>query len=216
MSQRQRGRRSHPGAATLTAMLLCLAASACTSTADPEPAPSPARTTATSTTPEPVTLRFAVYGEPEVLAAYRRLAAAYTVGHPQVTVEVEAVADAVTARDRLDRALDQGTPPDLFLVPQMMLPSLVEQERVQPVDELLERRGVEFGDKYQRLGLEAFAADAALQCMPNDVSPYVVYYNKRMLEPATLGEPGSPRRARRPAGPGNSSPRPRSRCRAMG
>ena len=40
---------------------------------------------------------------------------------------------------------------------------------------------MQFGDNYERLGLEAFAADAALQCMPNDVSPYVVFYNKRLL-----------------------------------
>ena len=57
---------------------------------------------------------------------------------------------------------------------------------MQPVDELLEQRGVQFGDNYQRIGLEAFAADSALQCMPNDVSPYVVFYNKRLLAPQTV------------------------------
>ena len=71
-----------------------------------------------------------------------------------------------------------------------MLPSLVEEDRVQPVDELLEERGVQFGDTYQRLGLEAFAAEASLQCMPNDVSPYVVFYNKRLVVPQSTAEPG--------------------------
>jgi multiple sugar transport system substrate-binding protein len=166
-------------------------ATACTSGAeDPEPAPSSSPASPTSSSAAPVTLRFAVYGAPEVLAAYRQLASTYTGEHPNVTVKVEAAEDQVTSRDLLERAFDQGTPPDVFLTPQTMLPSLVSQGRVQPVDELMEERGVEFGDTYQRLGLEAFAAEAALQCMPNDVSPYVVYYNKRLLVPESLAEPG--------------------------
>lgn len=49
---------------------------------------------------------------------------------------------------------------------------------------------MQFGDNYQRIGLEAFAGDSALQCMPNEVSPYVVYYNKRLVVPRTFGLPG--------------------------
>ncbi len=168
-----------------------LLAGACTTPADdPQPAASSPPSTPASSSPAPVTLRFAVYGAPEVLAAYRQLAASYTAEHPEVTVEVEAAEDLVTSRDQVDRAFDDGTPPDLFLTAQATLPALVEQDRVQPVDELLVERGVEFGDKYQRLGLEAFAADAALQCMPNDVSPYVVFYNKRLVVPQSTAEPG--------------------------
>jgi multiple sugar transport system substrate-binding protein len=66
----------------------------------------------------------------------------------------------------------------------------VSKSRVQPVDQLLEERGVEFGDNYERLGLEAFAADDALQCMPTDVSPYVVFYNRRLFSSVRLAEPG--------------------------
>ncbi len=163
---------------------------ACTSPAEPQTAPPPSPSSASATPTGPVTLRFAVYGEPGVVAAYRQMAATYTADHPGVTVKVEAAADPVTAEDHLDRAFAADTPPDLFLTRQATLPSLVADDRVQPVDELLEQRGVQFGDNYQRLGLEAFAADSALQCMPNDVSPYVVFYNKRLLVPRTLAVPG--------------------------
>lgn len=177
----------------MAAGLLCLVTTACTTTADRRPPPSGDPTAASSSasaTAGPVTLRFAVYGVPGVLAAYRRLAAAYTAEHPDVTVDVEGAADALTAESRLDRAFDAGAPPDLFLTRQTELPSLLADGRVQPVDELLEERGVQFGDKFQRLGLEAFAADSALQCMPNDVSPFVVFYNRRLLVPRTLARPG--------------------------
>lgn len=105
---------------------------------------------------------------------------------PGVTVEVESVSDASTAQQRLDRQFVSGTAPDLFLTDSSVLPNLVAGARVQPVDGLLEQRGLEFGDTYERLGLEAFAADSSLQCMPNDVSPYVVFYNRRLLVPADL------------------------------
>jgi multiple sugar transport system substrate-binding protein len=131
-----------------------------------------------------------VYGEPGVVAAYREIARTYTTEHPDVTVKVEAVPDAVTSADNVDRNFDAGTPPDLFLVRQTDLASLVAAGRVQPVDELLEERGVQFGDNFQRIGLEAFAGDSALQCMPNEVSPYVVYYNRRLVVPRTFSLPG--------------------------
>jgi multiple sugar transport system substrate-binding protein len=174
------------------ATLVCLGATACTSQpggATPSASATSAPTSA-STSAGPVTLRFAVYGEPPVVAAYRKLAATWNTDHPDITVKVQAVADPVTSEDKVDRAFDAGTPPDLFLTRQATLPELVADDRVQPVDALLEQRGVQFGDSFQRLGLEAFAGNAALQCMPNEVSPYVVFYNKRLLVPRTFGKPG--------------------------
>jgi multiple sugar transport system substrate-binding protein len=64
--------------------------------------------------------------------------------------------------------------------------------RVQPVDQLLEQRGVQFGDRYERLGLEAFSANDALQCMPDDVSPLVVFYNKALVDLSSLRPTGAP------------------------
>ena len=193
MSARRRPSRLRSlAAATIVALVLALIASACTPDAENRPTPTATASTPTSSsgTPVPVTLRFAVYGEPVVVASYRELAASFMADHPGVTVKVQAVADAVTADDRLDRGFNAGTPPDLFLIRQPSLAALIADDRVQPVDELLEERGIQFGDNYQRLGLEGFAADSALQCMPNDVSPYVVFYNKRLLTPMSLGLPG--------------------------
>ena len=57
------------------------------------------------------------------------------------------------------------------------------------VDELLTERRVNFGDGYTRSSLEAFSADSALQCMPTDVSPLVVYYNTRLIDLSLAAEP---------------------------
>ncbi|MEO5708740.1 MAG: extracellular solute-binding protein [Nocardioidaceae bacterium] len=189
----RRDRRTHLTGPLAAVLLVGVVTGACTSSSDPEPSPSANPTsapTSASTTAGPVTLRFATYGEPAVLAAYREIAKTYTTEHPDVIVKVEAAADGVSSADDVDRGFDAGTPPDLFLTRQTDLASLMAQDRVQPVDVLLEKLGVQFGDNFQRIGLEAFAGDSALQCMPNEVSPYVVYYNKRLVVPRTFGQPG--------------------------
>ena len=65
-----------------------------------------------------------------------------------------------------------------------------EDKAIRRVDDLLAEREVDFGDGYTRNGLEAFSSDAALQCMPLDVSPMVVYYNPKLIELDQIAEPG--------------------------
>lgn len=159
--------------------VLCALLAGCTAgdpQADPSPSPSPAASS--STPPEPTTITFAVYGPAPSVEAYRQLADAFAAQHPHVTVDVVPVD---TAEEVLS-AVEGSDPPDVFLMDHDHLPGLVEDGRVQPVDGLLEDRKVDFGDGYQRGGLTAFAASAALQCMPHDVSPMVVYYNKDLVD----------------------------------
>lgn len=174
-------RRAFLGA--LAALTLCTAGCSSPSEAgDSAPAPSPSAAAPSPSTAGPVTLRFSVYGDPAAVAAYRRLAHRYTRSHPDVTIRLLHAPDAETARAHREHGAD----PDVFLAEHAEVPALAAAHAVQPVDELLEKRGVLFGDNFQRLGLEAFSADTALQCMPHDVSPLVVYYNKRLVRPRTL------------------------------
>ena len=178
-------------AALAAVSLLPLAA--CTAEAPAgSPSPTPASPTSSASASGPVTLRFAVYGDEQTVATYQQLASAYTDEHPGVTVRLLHSPDQATAAQQLDRQYARGSAPDLFLVDHEQLPALVAEKRVHPVDELLEQRGVLFGDTYQRLGLEGFSANSALQCMPHDVSPQVVFYNKRLLRPRTLATPEEP------------------------
>ena len=173
----------------LAALLVTLLAlvSACSSGSAPGSEPSStSSSSASSPSTGPQTLRLAVYGGPEELHAYQRLADAFVRRHPDVHVVLETAPDGRRSDRRLDREFAAGDGPDLFLTSSAALPSLVAAGRVQPVDDLLEERGMQFGDNYERLGLEAMADNAALQCMPTDVSPYVVFYNKRLMNTALL------------------------------
>jgi multiple sugar transport system substrate-binding protein len=169
------------GVVAVAALGLPLAA--CTSD-EPEPAPEP---TATATEPSesdsagPVSLELAVYGGARRLVVYEKIVAAFNVEHPEVDVEIQAYPDAGSAAEAVDAALDAESGPDLFLLDPAYLPKFVEEERLEPLDTLLEDRGLQFGDDYQRAALTAFSANSRLQCMPTEMSPLVVYYNRDLV-----------------------------------
>jgi multiple sugar transport system substrate-binding protein len=172
--------------ALASSALFCALVAGCTAA---EPAPktaSPPASPSTSTPAEPVTLTLGVWGPKPMIEAYRSLGDAFTEEHPDVTVEVQPHRDA----EDLVSSVEGGDAPDVFLLDHDHLAGFVKDRRVQPVDRLLEARNVDFGDGYQRGGLTAFAANASLQCMPQDVSPVVVYYNKELVELKKLGREG--------------------------
>ncbi len=166
--------------------VLCAVLAGCT-TADPDPdagdpSASPSPSVSSSPAAQSASLTLGVYGPEGGLAAYDDLAGAFEETRPGVEVEVERFDDA----ESVVAAVAGDDAPDVFLMDHDHLPGLVEEELVQPVDELLAARNLDFGDGYQRGGLTAFAADASLQCMPHDVSPLVVYYNEDLVDLSTL------------------------------
>ncbi len=154
---------------------------------DNDPAAKP---TATPTPTGPTLLTFAVYGPPQVVTAYTKIAADFSAEHPEIVVNIRPYETHAAAMADIDSSLAAGDPPDAFLAGLEDLPALVREEAVEPLDELLGEREVDFGDGYQRDALEAFSADNALQCMPVDVSPLVVYYNTDLIDLSTLTQPG--------------------------
>ncbi len=162
-----------------------LVVAGCSSDADPRP-----RVTASPTDEAPVQLTFAVYGPAPVITAYTRIASQFTAAHPDVVVNVQPFPNHARAMKALADARAAGEPPDLFLMDHDDLPRLTQERALRRVDDLLGERQVNFGDGYTRNGLEEFSVDSALQCMPADVSPLVVYYNPRLINLSAVAEPG--------------------------
>jgi multiple sugar transport system substrate-binding protein len=189
-ARRRHARRLLPGLFVCTALVLLAACTGSPATDRPTSSTSPTSPSASPT--GPVTLRFGVYGDEHTVSAYRQLAAAFTAAHPQVTIRIETASDSAAALDRLQVEFTKDRAPDVFLMDHDDVPQLVADDRVQPVDELLEERGVQFGDTFERLGLESMGSDSSLQCMPNEVSPYVVFYNRQLLPPRLRADPRQP------------------------
>jgi multiple sugar transport system substrate-binding protein len=77
---------------------------------------------------------------------------------------------------------DGAKVPDVFLANRRHLAYLTEHQLVQPVDQLLDDRGFDFGDEYPRSSLTAFGSDNRLECLPYGVQPAVIFYNKKLVK----------------------------------
>ena len=138
-------------------------------------------TTVTVTPDQGARLDVAVYGDTARIDAYRAIVDAFEAEQPQVSIDLATYPDAAAAADAVATRLDSASGADVFLLDQVYLSRFVGEDRLQPVDTLLEDRGLQFGDDYQRVALTAFGADAGLLCMPAETSPLVVYYNKKLV-----------------------------------
>jgi multiple sugar transport system substrate-binding protein len=146
-----------------------------------------AQPTATPTSQPPTHLTFGVYGPADQTSAFRSTVEQFNglTDGPNVRLR------AWKTHEDFRRALESGSElPDVFLASRSDLRWLLDNDLTQPVDELLDERGVDFGDKYSRDALQAFSADERLQCMPYGVSPMVIYYNTRLVNFTRMAKRG--------------------------
>lgn len=170
------------GALAATALALALTTAACTGDDDPEPQP-----TTSSGKPsgkpgkpseKPRQLTFGAYGTEEEVAAFQSVVDSFNASSTTRQVTLRSWPDHESA---LADVL-AGDAPDVFLTSRIDLDQLVDGEALQPVSLLLDERGVDFGDRFSRDAVDAFAMDDELQCMAYSVSPMVVYYNTRLVD----------------------------------
>lgn len=137
------------------------------------PAPPPT----TSPTGKPLKLSFGVYGPTDEVAAFQAVTDHYNSLNSTTDVSQVSFPDS----DALIKSIKAGDVPDVFMASRTDLAYLQQEGLTQPVDALLDERGVDFGDGYSRDSLEAFSSDSRLQCMPYGISPLVIYFNKKLL-----------------------------------
>jgi multiple sugar transport system substrate-binding protein len=147
-------------------------------TGDPDETSAPPTSTP-SATQEPVRqVTFGSYGTQEEAEAMRSVVDAFNASSTTRKVKLVTWPDHETAlRDIL-----AGNAPDVFLTSRIDLGRLVEADALRPVSLLLDERGVDFGDRFSRDAVDAFAFDSELQCMAYSVSPMVIYYNDELVD----------------------------------
>lgn len=162
------------------AVLLAMLAGACdTETGEPQQDP-------VGTVKNPVKLSFMAYGADEEVEAMQSTVDQFNVDHPTMKVTLQHAADADEVIDRLNAK----NPPDVYLLSQRDLAEVAKQGLNQPLEELLDSRGVDFGDYYKRDAIDSFSLDSRLQCMPYGVSPMVIYYNTNLIDWDAMKEQG--------------------------
>ena len=168
------------GALLATALTVALTTAACTGDAEPDPQPtrSPSASQSGKPTEKPREVTFGAFGTEEEVAAFQSVVDSFNASSTTRRVTLQSWPDHESA---LEDVL-AGNAPDAFLTSRIDLDQLVDAEALQPVSLLLDERGVDFGDRFSRDAVDAFAMDDELQCMAYSVSPMVVYYNTDIVD----------------------------------
>lgn len=129
----------------------------------------------------PTTVRFQFFGDAEEIAIYKRIAETFHQSHPNINVELINVPSQGDHGARLAAAFNAGNPPDVFLVNYRRYAQFAAQNALNPVEPLMERDGVDPAAYYD-VALDAFRWQGQLQCLPQNISSLVVYYNRDLFE----------------------------------
>lgn len=129
-----------------------------------------------------------VSGEREETAVYRAMVRAYENDHPETTVNLVEIAEKDDHLAKLSTSFAGGDPPDVFLVNFREYSQFVALGAVEPFEAFLEQNEMDLAD-YFPAPVEAFTFGGELQCMPQNVSSLVVYYNVDLFEQAGIDPP---------------------------
>ena len=122
----------------------------------------------------------------------------FTAEHPKIVVNVRPFDTHAEAEAAVTKMRAAGKPADLFLAESGDIAQLRADKAIRRVDDLLGARQVDFGDGFTRGALVQYSDQHALQCMPIEYSPMVVYINSGLIDPDTIARPGE-----RPVSPDN-------------
>ncbi|GAB1513434.1 ABC transporter substrate-binding protein [Actinophytocola sp. KF-1] len=132
----------------------------------------------------PITVQ--VGADPEEAAVYRSLVSAYEEsGGGDVELVTVSRDDHLT---RLSTAFTSGDAPDVFLINYRQYAPFVQRGAVEPIGPLLMATGTNPAHYYEE-PLRAFTYDGVLQCMPQNISSLVVYWNRALFTEAGVPAP---------------------------
>ena len=132
-----------------------------------------------------------VFGEPEELAAYRQLVAAYADTSGGAQVQLIEASDRDDLLTRLSTSFAGGEPPDLFLINYRFFGQFAARDVLEPLGPRLEASSVlQLEDLFPQ-AVDAFRFGGELICLPQNISSLVVYYNRDLFAAAGVPEPAA-------------------------
>jgi multiple sugar transport system substrate-binding protein len=135
---------------------------------------------------DPIT--FQVTGDPEETRVYRELADVYRQETGR-RVNVVEVPERDVHLARLTTTLAAGRPPDVFLINHRNVGGFAARGAIDPAGPRMESSSAFSEDDFYPLPLAAFEWEGTLQCVPQNASSLVVYYNADAFREAGLDPP---------------------------
>lgn len=153
---------------------------------DVPPTEAPAPTEAVA---EPVTISFAVFGDPAEKAAYEALVTGFQAAHSNITVELQHTPGQGDYRTKLAADFAAGTPPNIALLNHRRMGTFAANGQLEPLTDYMDASELISSDDFYPIAFDAFKWNENLYCIPQNVSSLVVYYNKDLFDAAGLDYP---------------------------
>jgi len=143
------------------------------------PAPSTSTVSRTTTGDAPAgDISYSAFGDAAELAVFEALIDAYRQRNPRVTVNLNVVPNQNDFMTRLSAAFTAGSPPDVFLINYRRYGQFASKGVLEPLEDWMVRGGKLHKEDFFELPLKAFTWNGKLQCIPQNQSSLVVYYNR--------------------------------------
>jgi multiple sugar transport system substrate-binding protein len=127
---------------------------------------------------------FMTFGDPAEKAAYETLVAAFEATHPEIDVTIVHVPDQADYRRRLATDFSAGTPADIVFINYRRYASLAAKGAIEPLGPYLAKSSVIEESDFYAETTKPFYWEGKLQCIPQNLSSLVVYYNKSLFDAA--------------------------------
>ncbi|MCA9960405.1 MAG: sugar ABC transporter substrate-binding protein [Anaerolineales bacterium] len=173
--------------------LLLLAIVGCSSSENTvESAPQVENTPQVESTPQventPQTVVFMISGSLEEQAAYETLIASFEEDNPNIDVVLNNFPEE-GFNEKLATMFSASAPPDIFLMNFRHLGVFTADSALYSLDSLLDSSQALTRDDFYPAALKAFTYNGMLQCLPQNLSSPVIYYNKALFDAAGLAYP---------------------------
>jgi multiple sugar transport system substrate-binding protein len=130
-----------------------------------------------------------VSAAPEEQRAYETLIDGFEKQHPQIDIKLVTVASDGDNLTKLATDFAAGRPADLFLLNYRRFGQFAGKKQIDPAGPRLDASEVIKREEYYEPALDGFTSGGVLQCMPQNVSSPVVYYNTALFAQAGVPRP---------------------------
>ncbi|MFL5756180.1 MAG: ABC transporter substrate-binding protein [Chloroflexota bacterium] len=136
----------------------------------------------------PVTIEYAIWGDPQEITNQKKIVDAFHAKNPAITVNVT-VADWDAYWDKLQTGLAGGAAPDVFAMDGPLFPDYQTRDVLLDLRPYIERDGYDLSQLAEQ-GVKDFTTpDGGQYGLPRDLNVIALYYNKKMFDAAGVAYP---------------------------
>ena len=179
-------------AAAGLAVLVAACGGSTTTTAAPDATPVPASSGQASAdtgySGPPVTIEYAIWGDPAEINSQKAIVEGFTAANPNITVNTT-VADWDAYWDKLQTGLAGGAAPDVFAMDGPLGPDYQGRDVLLDLTPYIQGEGYDLGQLDDNAVKDFTTKDGVVFGLPRDLNVIALFYNKDMFDAAGIPYP---------------------------